>query len=162
MLTAIRDFAQSVFQQEIPQNLNQIQYDDLKITLEVGRHAYLAVVSSGVEPATFSANLRRYERRIHNHYSRSLRAFDGNVTQFEPTTVIIKNLLRQVSSPRKAQNSSPQLLPLDISNHLSCCWSFTVNHFFTGNAPPSRNKRNEPARDDTGAASENFKPKSGI
>jgi outer membrane protein OmpA-like peptidoglycan-associated protein len=94
MLTAIRDFASTVFSDETGRELNEIQYDDLQIYLEAGRYAYLAVVTSGVPPKNFLNQLRHLEQEIHQHHQSNLRKFDGNVQNLQT----LKNKLEQFTS----------------------------------------------------------------
>lgn len=106
MLTAIRDFANTAFSGNGRHELSKLQYDDLDIHIEVGRHAYLAVVTSGVPPDGFAQGLRVTEQKIHNLFYKQLRTFDGNTSAFDdcPRT-LRKNLLSL--SPDAAAVASP-------------------------------------------------------
>jgi outer membrane protein OmpA-like peptidoglycan-associated protein len=94
MLTAIRDFASTAFSNEIRRELNEIQYDDLQIYLEAGRHAYLAVVTSGIPPKNFLDQLRQLEQQIHQNHHHQLRNFDGNMQNLKT----LKNELEHFST----------------------------------------------------------------
>ncbi len=91
MLTAIRDFAKTAFQSG--QELSNIRYEDLQIYLEDGRHAYLAVVCTGVANDEFLARLKLTERRVHSQFYRSLRNFDGDVAAFQASRIGMAKLL---------------------------------------------------------------------
>lgn len=80
MLTAVRDFVRDSFTPEgdAPEELNEIQYGDLRILIQSGRAAYAAVVISGVEPAGFRAHLRYLVSDLHVLYEAQLRDYTGN------------------------------------------------------------------------------------
>jgi hypothetical protein len=77
MLTAIRDFAQDAFGRGKEGQLEEIEYGDEHILLEATRHAYLAVVVSGVEPPGFRAKVRERLVEVSHRYARILRDYDG-------------------------------------------------------------------------------------
>lgn len=91
MLTAIRDFVAEAFKTDKDQDLEEIQYGDSKILLEMGHHSYLALVVSGFEPADFQDDVRNLARRIHNRYYKFLRQFNGEMTK---SGEITKNLMK--------------------------------------------------------------------
>ncbi|MBN1350809.1 OmpA family protein [candidate division KSB1 bacterium] len=82
MLTAIQDFVTEAFNSKNQGELDEIQYGDAKIILEMGRHSYLAAVVSGIESENFRENLRTLIQRIHNRYFKAIRTFNGDPTQF--------------------------------------------------------------------------------
>jgi len=107
MLTAIRDFVAEAFKTEQKQDLNEIQYGDSRIILEMGRYSYLAVVVSGVIPGDFKDHLQKLDRRIHNRYFKQLRQFNGDMTELgeiaKPLQRYLKthNLEREPAIPQK-------------------------------------------------------------
>jgi hypothetical protein len=89
MLTAVRDFARDSFtaEGEEPEELNEIQYGELRILIQSGRDVYTAVVIAGVEPPGFRASLRRLVEDIDIRYGAQLAAYTGNpedLPNFEP------------------------------------------------------------------------------
>ena len=82
MLTAIRDFVQDAFGRGQEGQLDEIQYGTKRILIEATRHAYLAAVVEGIEPAGFRAALREQIITIENDYSDALVHYDGDATHF--------------------------------------------------------------------------------
>ena len=78
MLTAIRDFAQDAFGDDEEGDLDAIQYGGLRILLEPGPRAYLAVVLEGVAPPDFRAQVTDALGEVHHEYSPVLRDYDGD------------------------------------------------------------------------------------
>ncbi len=93
MLTAIRDFVADAFGRGQDGQLDEIQYGNRRILIEASRHAYLAVVVEGIEPAGFRAAMRERVIGIENAYTESLIAYDGNATRFQAATPILAPLL---------------------------------------------------------------------
>lgn len=108
MLTAIRNFSKSAFNQESGQNLHIIEYDDLHIHLEEGRYAYIAVVISGVAPDAFSLKLHELENRCHQEFSDHLRDFSGDIEPFHSAEKFMKETLSQFDQhPQMQPDSKP-------------------------------------------------------
>ncbi len=82
MLTAISEFVRDAFGTEELEregaDLDEIQYGDASVLLEKGRHAYIAVVTDGVEPAGFRAQLRQCVQAFDLANKDLLQAYDGN------------------------------------------------------------------------------------
>ncbi len=82
MLTAISEFVRDAFGTEESEregaDLDEIQYGDASVLLETGRHAYIAVVIDGVEPAGFRAQLRQCVQTFDLANKDLLQAYDGN------------------------------------------------------------------------------------
>lgn len=79
MLTAIRDFVRDAFGEgREDKELDEIQYGDQRITVQSGQAAYLAVVTTGVEPEGFRARLREFLADLHVRYGRALREYTGD------------------------------------------------------------------------------------
>lgn len=106
MLTAIQDFATGVFQDERPGELHEIEYDDRKIVLEIGKYAYLACVVSGAEPERFRERLHFYGDKLHTRFARLLREFDGKVEAFQPATWILQRLIKDFAPQAGIQETS--------------------------------------------------------
>lgn len=78
MLTAIRDFAQDAFGGEEEGELDAIQYGALRIVLEPGQWAYLAVVVEGMEPEGFGDRISDSLSEVHKACGPMLRDYDGD------------------------------------------------------------------------------------
>lgn len=95
MLTAIQDFAGTVFSGEEARDLHEIQYEDRQIRLEVGQHAYLAFVSSGLPPDDFSEEIADLGSEIHRKFLPALRDFAGNVDVFQSAYPMLVRFLHK-------------------------------------------------------------------
>ncbi len=79
MLTAIRDFAQDSFGDgSTDGSLDEVQYGDERIVIQSGQHVYLAVVTTGVEPEWFRAQLRSFVSELHIQHAPALRDYNGD------------------------------------------------------------------------------------
>lgn len=112
MLTAIRNFVSEAFTSAEEQELDEIQYGDSKILLDMGHHSYLAIVISGIEPGQFIDDVHNLNRKIHNRYCKFLRQFDGDITQFGEMPRLLKSFTRKYDANpdvKKTQKSRPFL-----------------------------------------------------
>ncbi len=83
MLTAIRDFVQDAFGRgESTGQLDEIQYGTQRILLEATRHATLAVVVDGIEPAGFRGIMRQVLIEFENAEADQLASYDGDASRF--------------------------------------------------------------------------------
>lgn len=81
MLTAIRDFVHDSFAHgDEEKELDEVQYGDMRIVVQSGRAAYIAVVYSGVEPTGFRAQLRAYISELHVKHEAALKQYTGDPT----------------------------------------------------------------------------------
>ena len=81
MLTAIRDFVRDSFGHgDEDKELDEVQYGDERIIIQSGRAAYLAVVTTGVEPEGFRARLHVFVSELHVKYEKSLAQYNGDPT----------------------------------------------------------------------------------
>jgi outer membrane protein OmpA-like peptidoglycan-associated protein len=80
MLTAIRSFVSDCIVQspEEISELNEIEYGDSKIVLEVAGYCYLAVVMKGEPPKEFLEKIRKTLATIILDYGMSIENFDGD------------------------------------------------------------------------------------
>ncbi len=108
MLTAIREFANTAFDQNGKHQLHQIEYDNLQISLEDGRHAYLAAVTEGVVPDNFPQALQQCEQKIHNLHYKELRSFDGNTEAFAECDKIFRKYLIDVFPEPDRGRAAPE------------------------------------------------------
>ena len=77
MLTAVQNFVKDSFSEESG-HLNELKYGNLKILMENGPRANLAVVISGAEPPGLRANMRTLLSGIHDKYMKILDDWDGD------------------------------------------------------------------------------------
>ena len=77
MLTAVQNFVKDSFSEE-KGHLNELKYGNLKILMENGPRANLAVVVSGVEPPTLRPNMRTLLAGLHDKYMKILDDWDGD------------------------------------------------------------------------------------
>ncbi|MGE5656956.1 MAG: OmpA family protein [Actinomycetota bacterium] len=96
MLTAIRSFVNDCIVQpgEISE-LNEIEYGDSKIILEVAGYCYLAVIIKGEPPKEFIAKIRETLSTIILKYGKPIERFDGD-TSIIPERVLslVENLIK--------------------------------------------------------------------
>jgi hypothetical protein len=93
MLTAIRDFAQEAFGSEEEGELDAIDYGTLRIILEPGRWAYLAVVIDGVAPRGFRDIVSDALIDVHQAYSPVLQGYDGDLATLDGIEAGLQPLL---------------------------------------------------------------------
>jgi len=123
MLTAIRDFVSEAFKTDKDQELDEIQYGDSKILLEMGHYSYLAIVITGIESNQFRDDFHRLSRQIHNRYYKPLRQFDGDITQFGEMPKLLDRFLQRYDTKqavKKPKKSKPYLLYLLLIILLIC------------------------------------------
>jgi hypothetical protein len=93
MLTAIRDFTRDAFGRGRDGELEEIEYGDEHILLEATRHAYLAVVVSGVEPPGFRAEMRERLIQVEHRFADVLHRYEGDPTVLSSVQEILSPLL---------------------------------------------------------------------
>lgn len=102
MLTAIRDFVRDSYGGgEQGEELDEIQYGDLRIILVTGAHAYLAAVISGIEPEGFRARLRDFLTELHLRYGRELRDYNGDLASVRPIFPHVRALVQSATPERE-------------------------------------------------------------
>ena len=96
MLTAIRSFVNDCIAQsgEISE-IDQIDYGNSKIILEVAGYCYLAVVTQGEPPKLFKQKMRTALSNIVLNYDKPIEAFDGDPNNVpEQITPLLQNLTK--------------------------------------------------------------------
>jgi outer membrane protein OmpA-like peptidoglycan-associated protein len=79
MLTAIRSFVnECIVQPGEASELNQIEYGDSKIMLEVAGYCYMAVVIKGEPPPSFINKMRRNVSNLILNYGKLIQEFNGD------------------------------------------------------------------------------------
>jgi hypothetical protein len=119
MLTAIRDFAQDAFGRDKESRLEEIEYGDEHILLEASRHAYLAVVASGVEPPGFRAEMRNRIIEIEHTHAETLRSYDGDASAFASAEASLQPLTKGIEPPRLTRDQ--RVLMAGIAGLLMVC-----------------------------------------
>lgn len=93
MLTAIRDFAQDAFGRGQEDQLDEIQYGNWRILIEATRHAYLAVVVEGIQPAGFRMAMREQIIAFENRFSETLVHYDGDAARFSSSETALAQFM---------------------------------------------------------------------
>ena len=109
MLTAIQDFVRDSFSGG-EGNLEEIAHGDLRILLESGLYAYIAVVVDGVEPVGFSAQISDVVHTINLKFEKEIKNFDGDMGKLPELTPILDQL-RVVESESLSSSDSAKPLP---------------------------------------------------
>lgn len=78
MLTAIRSYVHDSFGANADGSLDAISYGDLRILIEEGSAALLAIVIHGIEPRGFQERMRQQISELHIGLGPVLRAYDGS------------------------------------------------------------------------------------
>ena len=86
MLTAIRNFMRDSFDPEdqSEEGLREVQYREDKIIVESGTEAYVAAVTNGHEPESFSYYMRTLIAELHNRHHRDLEYYAGDEEEISP------------------------------------------------------------------------------
>jgi outer membrane protein OmpA-like peptidoglycan-associated protein len=109
MLTAIRSFVNDCIAQsgEITE-LNEIEYGDSRIILEVAGYCYLAVAVKGDPPQLFIKQMRRTLSQIVQKHSSEMEEFDGDSENVPETIPVLLEGL--IPTPASEKKSSPTAL----------------------------------------------------
>ena len=106
MLTAIQDFVRDSFGQgQADKELDEVQYGDQRVIVQSGRAAYLAVVTTGIEPEGFRARLRGLASDLHVKYERLLRDYTGDSSSLPN---LQPRLMRLVAETAFMQQAGPK------------------------------------------------------
>jgi hypothetical protein len=108
MLTAIRDFVQEAFGRgESTGQLDEIQYGTQRILIEATRHATLAVVVDGIEPAGFRGVMRQRLIEFENAETDQLASYDGDASRFLAVEPRLRELMAE--TPASAETGGDGL-----------------------------------------------------
>ncbi len=135
MLTAIRSFVNDVIAQSgSTSEIDQIEYGNSKIILEVAGYCYLAVVTQGEPPKSFTQKMRGALGTIVQKYGKPIELFDGDPANVpEQIHQLLQELTKLSQGPTETQKRKPPIaliviglaalsaivIPLGISKHLS-------------------------------------------
>ncbi|MCB0129800.1 MAG: hypothetical protein KDD78_03090 [Caldilineaceae bacterium] len=106
MLTAIRDFVQDAFGRGQAGELDEVQYGQMRILIEVGKYAYIAAVVQGYEPLRYRPDLREQLYNIEHDYYRVLREFSGDLAELDGVDAQLQPLLGDITAPVSDANTS--------------------------------------------------------
>jgi hypothetical protein len=93
MLTALKGFIRESLQDQNKGQLDQMQYGDLKITLEHGKYVYLAAFISGYVTDKLKSEMKQVLDRVETGYEPVLRSWDGMLATVEGTGALLDGLL---------------------------------------------------------------------
>ena len=105
MLTAIRSFAANIFGEKEEQEIHEIEYDNFQIQIEMGRYAYLALVTSGVKSNNFDEKVIQLEQKLHQMFYKTLREFEGEVEPFSRSVNVFSKFSNSIAI--KSNNEEP-------------------------------------------------------
>ncbi|ERT09634.1 BON domain protein [Lyngbya aestuarii BL J] len=110
MLTAIRSFVNDcIVQAEQVQELNEIEYGDSRIVIEVAGYCYLAVIVQGEIKNKFLKKIRTMLIKITQKYGREIETFEGDPETVPPEILAELEKLMEVET-KQHQEKSPKTL----------------------------------------------------
>lgn len=114
MLTAIRSFVNDCIVQsgEISE-LNEVEYGDCKIIIEVAGYCYLAVITKGELPKNFIKRMRKIVTTLIVKYGQEIEDFNGDPDLVSDEIPCQLEALMRVAAKLKRQRS---LLPLMVAS----------------------------------------------
>ena len=109
MLTAISSFVnECIVQPGQISELNQIEYGESKIVLEIAGYCYLAVVTKGETPAPFIKKMRQTVSSIIISYGQSINEFNGNPrTISDDLQPLLESLFDTVAKEKEKVSKPP-------------------------------------------------------
>ncbi len=113
MLTAIRSFVNDcIVQAEEIKELNEIEYGDSRILIEVAGYCYLAVIIKGEIRKQFIQKIRRTLIKITQTYGTVIETFDGDPDTIpaEIPTELEKLMMMGTQKETKYSNQYPEIL----------------------------------------------------
>ncbi len=93
MLTAIRSYVAESFGEGKEGSLDDISYGDLRILIQEGSLAILAIVLQGIEPSGFQRRMREQLSFIHNEFRTALRTFEGDALDEKRLNLLVRPLM---------------------------------------------------------------------
>ena len=115
MLTAIRSFANDCMAQWGNSELDEIDYGNFKIILEVAGYCYLAMIVKGETPKQFISQMREIISKIIQTYGKSIETFEGDL-QTIPTKIntLLETLIDFNHHKQENKNKVSSVLMLAI------------------------------------------------
>ena len=111
MLTAIRSFANDCMTQSGKvSELNEIEYDNFKLILEVAGYCYVAVVTRGQAPKQFIDRMRQTMSTIVQYYGGPIESFEGDTDTIpEPVGQLLTALMETPSELGEERKRKPPI-----------------------------------------------------
>src|SRR4028118_155979 len=109
MLTAIRSFVNDCISQSgNVSEIDQIDYGNSQITLEVAGYCYLAAVTQGQPPKAFIQKMRHALGSIVHNHCKAIELFDGDPSNVpEQINQFLQELTKLSKSPTQPQKGKP-------------------------------------------------------
>lgn len=128
MLTAIRSFANDCMAQSGDvSEIDEIDYGNSKIVLEVAGYYYLAVVIQGYPPKSFNKKMRRVLGAIVQSHGKAIALFDGDPANVpEEINQILQELTKLNQTSTEEQNKKPPIALLLVSLTVLITTSLTL------------------------------------
>ncbi|MGB3654000.1 MAG: BON domain-containing protein, partial [Rivularia sp. (in: cyanobacteria)] len=114
MLTAIRSFANDCMIQSGNSELDEIDYGNFKIILEVAGYCYLAIIVKGKPPKAFILKMRQILSQIIKTYGKSIEQFDGDLETVPTQINTLLSGLKDVKHHKEEKNQPSPLLILSL------------------------------------------------
>ncbi len=131
MLTAIRSFANDCMTQSGNSELDEIDYGNFKIILEVAGYCYLAIIVKGEAPKKFIAQMREILSKIIQTYGKSIENFEGDLETI-PTEIntLLETLIdfKHQKEEKKSKISPLLILSLSILGIIFIPWGIWQYH----------------------------------
>ncbi|AFY53549.1 outer membrane protein/peptidoglycan-associated (lipo)protein [Rivularia sp. PCC 7116] len=117
MLTAIRSFANDcMIQSGNVSELDEIDYGNFKIILEVAGYCYLAIIVKGEVPKKFVSRMRQVLSTIITSYSKSIEHFEGDLETIpNKINMLLEGLADFQHQKEEKQSKISPLLVLSLS-----------------------------------------------
>ncbi len=93
MLTAIRSYVEDSFEPDHTTSLDAVEFGNLRIFIEEGQAALLAVVIQGVDPPGFRGTLRQHLFELHSTCGTLFREFNGDPIDAVHTLPLLQPLM---------------------------------------------------------------------
>ena len=128
MLTAIRSFANDcISQSEEVSELNEIEYSDSRIILEVAGYCYLAIVVKGETPARFIQKARDTLGKIVLNYDKYIEEFEGDPETIPPPVqILLESLIETEAKQTKEAKTKPPITLFILLLIILSCFSFPI------------------------------------
>lgn len=131
MLTAIRSFANDCMTQSGNSELDEIDYGNFKIILEVAGYCYLAIIVKGEAPKKFISQMREILSKIIQTYGKSIEKFEGDLEAI-PTEInqLLETLIdfKHQKEEKKILVSPLLILSLSILGIIFIPWGIWQYH----------------------------------
>ncbi len=131
MLTAIRSFANDCMAQSGNSELDEIDYGNFKIILEVAGYCYLAIIVKGEAPKKFISQMREILSKIIQTYGKSIEKFEGDLETI-PTEIntLLETLIdfKHQKEENKSKISPLLILSLSILGIIFIPWGIWQYH----------------------------------